>query len=294
MRRPAFLIVLFLASLQLALGAQSGAPLPDRDAFFGEVRKRLASNTLLQSRYTFRERVTELNLNPFGRMGTGPIEVYEVYPVDYELTYRRLVERNGVAVARTEVVEQDRRFLRRYREWQRQLATERKGEREARLKRQADDKAKDQARAREALDIFDFSMERRETLEGQPAVVVSFKPRPHASPRSREGKVAKSFEGLAWIQEHDYEVMKVEATAVEDASIGGGVIGRLHKGARAVFIRRAINGQWLPVQTQFDGSGRALLVRKVTFNFRREYFDYRPFDPSELPARLGASSTRNN
>ena len=48
--------------------------------FFGEVQKRLASNDLIQSRYSYRERSTEVRLNPFGAMGTGPEMVYEVYP----------------------------------------------------------------------------------------------------------------------------------------------------------------------------------------------------------------------
>ena len=80
----------------VVLGAQSAAPLPDQAHFFAEVQKRLASNDLIQSRYTYRERSTEVHMNPFGAMGTGAVLVYEVYPhPNDELTYRRLVEREG-------------------------------------------------------------------------------------------------------------------------------------------------------------------------------------------------------
>ena len=78
--------------------AQSAA-LPDRETFLAEARKRLASNDLLQSGYAYRERVTDVRMNPFGRMGTGPIEVYDVYPVaGQDADLRRLIERDGVSV----------------------------------------------------------------------------------------------------------------------------------------------------------------------------------------------------
>ena len=54
-----------------------------------------------------------------------------------------------------------------------------------------------------------------------------------------------------------------------------------------VFSRQKQQGAWLPVETRIQASGRALLVRRVDVDFVRTYFDYRPFEPSELPARLG-------
>jgi hypothetical protein len=70
------LVVVLLAIAAAGLAAQSPAPLPDQETFFAEARKRLASNDLIQSRYSFRERTTELRLNPFGRtVGTGPANV---------------------------------------------------------------------------------------------------------------------------------------------------------------------------------------------------------------------------
>ena len=69
-------------------------------------------------------------------------------------------------------------------------------------------------------------------------ILVRFAPRPNVQPRSREGRVAASFAGIAWVHEHEHEVMRVEAEAVDDTAFGYGVIARLHKGAKALFIRR--------------------------------------------------------
>jgi hypothetical protein len=289
------LLAAALGALMVARPLAQPAALPDPDRFFAEARKRLASNALLQSRFMYRERVTELKMNPFGRIGTGPIEVFEVYPVQgQDMTYRRLVERDGKPVPRAEVVAQDRRFAARYSQWQRQLAAEGRNERDARLRKQAEERARDQKQAAEVMELFTFAIERRETLNGQPVIVVSFKPKPGAQPKSREARVASSFAGLAWVHEFEHEVIRVEADAVNDATIGWGVLARLYKGAKATLTRHKFGDAWLPVETRFDGTGRALLFRKAIFNFRREYSDYRPFDQGYLNGLLAASSTGNN
>jgi hypothetical protein len=289
-------------ALTLARGHRAGPsldvqerPLPDADRFLAEARQRLASNGLLQSRFTFRERITDVRLNPFGRMGTGPIEVFEVYPVQgSEMTYRRLVERGGYPLPPAEIREQDRKFLGRYEAWRRQLAREGKNEREARLRKETEAQAKERGQAAEILDLFVFTLAGRDTIAGQPAIIVSFKPKPGARPQSREARIASSFVGRAWLHEDEYQVIQVEAQAFEDAVIGWGVVARLHKGATASLTREKIGDAWLPRRTHFNGDGRALLFRRATFHFTREYSDYRPFDPAQLSAMLAVSTTGSN
>jgi hypothetical protein len=270
------------------LGAQSPAPLPDQAQFFAEVQKRLASNDLIQSRYSYRERSTEVRMNPFGAMGTGPELVYEVYPhPNDELTYRRLVEREGRQLTPAEIHEQDREYQERLAAWERRMAREGTSDRLLRLRKAQEERLKDEARAREALDMFHFAITGRDTREGQPAIVISFTPKAHAQPRSREGRIARAFAGQVWVHEHEYEVMHVEAKAVADVTFGFGLLGKIHKGTTAEFTRRRVNGAWLPVQTDFEGTGRALLVRRVVFDYSRTYYAYQPFEPGELPVRLG-------
>jgi hypothetical protein len=258
-------------------------PLPDRDRFFSEALKRLASNDIIQSRYSYVQKSTE-----FGHMGTGPVLVHEVYPhPDEKLTYRRLIERDGRRLTAVEIAEQDRDYLQKLEDWNHRMAREGESARKLRLRRAQEGRERDEARAREALDVFDFAIVGRETWDGNPAIVISFAPRPGAQPRTREGRIARAFTGRAWLHEHEYEVMNVEATAIDDVSFGFGLIARLHKGSTARFVRRRIGEGWMPTESRFDGTGRALLVRKVVIKFWREYSDYRPFEPDELPARLG-------
>ncbi|MEW6319719.1 MAG: hypothetical protein AB1635_01390 [Acidobacteriota bacterium] len=286
----ALLAALLAATLLTADSGSRLVPLPDPGPFFSEVRKRLASNETIQSRFSYKERSTRLSLNPFGRMGTGPVTVYEVYPaVDSDLTYRRAIERDGQPVPPEDIAAADREHLRKYRDWQRRMAREGRTEREERLRREAAQRRTDEEQATEALGLLDFTIERRERHEGHPAVVVTFRPRPGAQPRTREGRVAGSFAGTVWIHEHEFEVMRLEARAVEDTTFGFGLLARLHEGATAVFERRRILDTWLPVESRFDGTGRALLFRKVEFHYLRQFFDYQPWDPSRLPEILGAA-----
>ncbi|HQZ40781.1 MAG TPA: hypothetical protein PLH72_17250 [Vicinamibacterales bacterium] len=270
------------------LDAQAPDPLPDQEHFFAEVRRRLASNDHIQSRYSYRERSTELHLNLFGRMGTGAVQVFDVYPHPNEkLTYRRLIERDGRPSSADELAAQDRDYRKRLADWQRRVAREGTTERLARLRDAEQARRKDEARTREALDVFTFAVEGRATWDGEPAIVIRFAPRPDVSPRSREGRVAHAFTGRVWVHEHEYQVMSVEATAIDDVSFGWGLVARLYKGSTARFTRRRIDGAWLPAATRFEGTGRAMLVRTVVIDFSRDYLDYRAFEPADLPARLG-------
>ena len=52
-------------------------PLVD-EAFFEDVRERLAEAFRLDDFYAYRERRTDINTNPFGRLGTGDVKLSEV------------------------------------------------------------------------------------------------------------------------------------------------------------------------------------------------------------------------
>jgi hypothetical protein len=291
MRRTAALLSLgFLLIGPQGRAEQSTNGLPDRETFLAAARKRLAGNQLLQSRYTFHERGTQVRYNPLGRMGTGPLEEFEVYPMpDDDLTYRRLISRDGVPVPPAELAQADREYLERYRQWQRELAREGQSERAARERRQEAERAKDRARAQEAVALFEFTLTRREMLDGEPAVVIAFRVKPNIQPQSREARIAASFAGEAWVHEFEHEVMRVDARAVHDTVFGFGIIARLHRGTVATFKRAKVANAWLPVETRVVGTGRAMLFRKVQINYLRQYSHYRPFDPERIPDLLGAA-----
>jgi hypothetical protein len=228
--------------------AASQSALPAEEPFFAAVRENMKRANREQYRYAYKERRTELHTNPFGRLGTGDVVVYDVTPgSEPAVTFRKLLEKDGKPVLDS------------------------KPEREERKVRREGPSTVD-----DTVATLQFAIDRRESLNGRNAIVVRFEPRRDGKPQTREGKLAKSFRGFIWVDEAAREVVKVEATAIDDLSYGLGFIARLNKGSAVTLMRERIDEHiWLPTSIRFKGNGRALLVRKLIIDFAVEWFDYR-------------------
>ena len=237
----------------ITAAAQTQPALPDEEAFLNSVRENMARANREQHRYGYKERRTEVHTNPFGRLGTGDVVLYDVTPgVEPSITYRKLLEKNGKPVPNQKAEKQERRI------------------------RQGRSSVDDTVAA------LKFAIDRRERFEGRSAIVVRFEPRPDAKPQTREGKLAKSFSGMIWIDEAAKEVMRVEAVAIEDMSYGLGFVARLKKGSVVTLKRERIDQHiWLPTSIKFKATGRALLVRSLNIDFAVDWFDYRRTGDSE-------------
>jgi hypothetical protein len=245
------LLVPLLAASALALAMQATRPMPEHDQFVRATRDNLIRSQREQFNYAYKERRTEFHVNPFGRVGTGGIEGFQVTPIENgTVILRKLIERDGKPVTDGEVdrikVQEERR---------------REGRRTA-----MDD----------VVAMLTFKMDRRETLNGRDTIVITFTPRPDGDPQTREGRIAKAFTGSVWVDEAAREVIRVEATAVDTISFGLGLIARLNQGTTVTLRREPIDGRlWLPTSIRFAGEGRALLVRKLNVDQRIEWSEYK-------------------
>jgi predicted secreted protein len=246
--RALLLIPLVAASL---LARQVVRPLPDHDAFVKATRDNLIRSQREQFNYAYKERRTEFHVNPFGRVGTGGIEGWEVTPIENgKVIQRRLIERDGKRVTDGDVdrirVQEERR---------------REGRRTS-----MDD----------VVAMLTFKIARRETVNGREAIAITFTPKPDGEPETREGRLAKAFTGTAWVDEAAREVIRVEAKAVDTISFGFGLIARLNQGTTVTLNREPITGGiWLPTSIRFAGEGRALLIRRLNVDQRIEWSEYK-------------------
>lgn len=261
---------------------QTDNPLPDRQTFLAEAKEKLASDERLQARYTYKLRRTEMGRNPFGRIGTGDTILYEVYPSPImELTYYRRIARNGVPVSAGDLAEQDRRQRQKLDAYVRRMRRTSAANRERQLQEGSVVGRRERGMVEDVVATLDYRMDRRETLQGRPAIVVTFAPRPSARPWSSEGKLVKHFKGQVWIDEPSRQIARVEAEAIDTMSFGLGFLVRIYAGTKATFTRRPLdNGVWLPAEAQIQGTGRALLLRQFALDFVSEYFDYQPIGPA--------------
>ena len=245
-RWTALLVV--LASFTCFLSAAAQSTLPDEESFFDSVRENMARANREQHRYAYKERRTELHTNPFGRLGTGDVMLYDVTPgPDQNVTFRKLLEKNGKPVPDSKPERQERRG-----------------------------RVQTVSSVDDTVASLTFAIERREMIGGRRLIIVRFEPRKGANPQTREGKLAKAFKGVIWVDEEAREVSRVEATAVDDMSYGFGLLARLNKGGVVTLTRERIDESiWLPTSITFKGNGRALLaIRKLTIDFAVEWFDY--------------------
>ena len=158
--------------------------LPDPDAFLREAREALARSQQLWHRYAYKERRTELHMNPFGRMGTGGTRVLEVRPsADVRLTYRREIERNGAPVSKLELDRQDAA----YRERVAKLERDSDGAERAETNDDVLARRRAQMTIEDVLNTLRFSLVRRELFAGRPALLVAFAARPDARPVHARG-----------------------------------------------------------------------------------------------------------
>ncbi|MGH9350185.1 MAG: hypothetical protein ACRD26_23270 [Vicinamibacterales bacterium] len=253
----------------------SSAALPERDSFLREAREALARSQQVWHQYAYKDRRTDVHMNPFGRMGTGDTRVLEVRPsLDSQLTYRRVIERNGVPVPKHELDREDAEYRARVAEVARRT---RDGDDSDGGARERDDllaRRRAQIVVNDVLNTLRFDLVRRELHAGRSTVVVSFEATSDARPATRQGRIAKVFKGHAWVDEASREVTHVEAVAVGDVSFGG-FIAKLYAGTRALARRREIEpGVWMPTDVRFTGEMRALF-RKARIDYAVEWFDYR-------------------
>lgn len=245
------------------------------------VRANLFRDRELESQYTYLEKRRDVRVSKLGKVSLGDERVFEVYPSpEPGGTYKRLISVNGVALSAEELRRRDERHRNDVLGEQQRRAAESPAQRAERERKRAERLARQRREVDEAIDVFEIQPTRRVSLDGhaRPLLEVRLTPRPHARASSDLVKYARKFGGLAWVDEADAQVVRVQLTAIEDVTIGWGLIGRVHKGSVATFERRQVNGEiWLPWRASLDVRGRAALFRRFDFRTVTEWWDYKKF-----------------
>lgn len=259
--------------------AAQDRPLPDQQSFLKETRKHLQTDSALQSSYVYVETRHERKIDKHGRTSEESVKVVESYPgLPGEERWERLVAENGRPVPAKELAKQDRERQKKAVGMVQRLAEDSSKER-ARQEREYQKARREREEAvNDIFTVFDIRMIGREQIEQHDTIAFLLTPRPDAQPRTREGGQMRHFNVKAWISETDYELVKLEAEAIDTLSFGLGVLARLHKGAQLSFLRRKVNGEvWLPAVARYHGSARVGLLFTLRRGGTSEYSGYRKY-----------------
>lgn len=271
-----------IAVLLLGLTATGWAqepPLPELDELLARVRARLEDDDARQAGWAYVETRREMKLDGSGRVTDESVKVFESYPgLPGQGRWNRLIEEDGVPLSAEALAEQDeqrRRDAERYLERNARQSeadrARRARDRERRRQRQAD-------RIDDVFTVFDGRIEGRALLNGHRTIVLSLTPDPDAKTKSDVGKWMRHFAVRVWVSEAEHELVRVEAEALRDVTIGAGLLARVHKGATALFERTKVGGErWLPVRSEYTVSGRVLLLKRLRQRGVSEYSGYRRF-----------------
>jgi hypothetical protein len=264
--------------------AAQNRPLPDQESFLSETRKRLQTDSALQSGYVYVETRRELKLDKGGRTRGESIKVFESYPgLPGEQRWERLISEDGRPVPPEELAKQDRERQQKAYEMVQRLARDSSKE----LARQERELQKIRREREEALsdmyNVFEIRMIGRERIEEHDTIAFVLTPRRDAKPKTRVGDQIRHFRVRAWVSENDYELVKLEAEGIDDLKSGLGVLARLHKGARLSFLRRKVNGEvWLPAAVSYNGSARVGLLVTLRRSGTSEFSGYRKYSVDTL------------
>lgn len=270
--RPIVLAVLLLATLS----AQE-RPLPDFDTFAARVKAHLATDEERQSGYMFTERRIEQKLDASARQTSESVKVFEVYPgLPGEDRYRRLIEEDGMRIVPNDLAKEDRERQQTVESYSRKLTSESGGRK---ADRELDKQRRNRAAAIDDLfRIYDIRMVRREPIDGHDTIFATLNPKAGVKPTTDDGKIMRNFKARAWVSESDYELVRVEAEAIDDLSFGLGLFARVHKGTVASFERRKVNNEaWLPAKVTWTASARVLLLKRLRLRGVSEFSGYRKF-----------------
>ena len=275
-----------LAILTLLWSMASGAgqpplPSPTSAEFANRIRQSVRLDYQMQADYTFVERRRDVKISKLGKVTIGPVRTFQVIPSPITgQTYKRLIAVDDKPLPADELARLDAEHANDIKEAQTLQARETPSQRAERLERSTREQRERDAILEDAFRAYDALIERREIVDGVPVLVARMTPRKDAPVTTREGRWMSHFEGHLWVAEADYQIVKVDMRATSDVTIGWGVVGRIQKGSRVLYVRRRIDNAWLPTETTYEASGRTLIFRPFQFSVTTTYSDYRRRDKS--------------
>jgi hypothetical protein len=272
------MLLLLLLSLVAAQGA-TRADYPRPEQLAQGIRRALEADARIQSELTYLERRRDVKISKLGKVTIGPLRTFEVYSGQAGGTYKRLIEVAGKPLTPAELASRDAEHERDIAKEAERQRSETPSQRAERLQKAEDERRHRSEMLDDAMAVFEAVFVGREVIAGEQVLVVDLKPRPAARPKTREGRWMKHFAGRIWVDESDYQVVRLDMRAFDDVTIGWGIIGRLHKGSRVLFSRRKVNELWLPAEMTYEASGRTLLFRPFEFTVTTTYSDYKRRGP---------------
>jgi hypothetical protein len=265
----------------------AGDPLPDAGPLFVEALQNQDKIDKAVEYYAYTETEIKKEIDNTGRIKVAETNVYEVFHLDGD-PVRKLVKKNGRELSEKEKREEDERIQEIIRDHEKDKAEEAKRRAKEERKRQeqiakgkqpkADDPDDEDFEIAQFLRISQFTNPRRERFRGRDVIVFDFGPKPDFKPKNRTESLISKLVGVAWIDEKQRRVTRLEARFNDNMKFGAGLLASLHKGSAFVFEQDLINNEaWLPTYREINMSARVLLFKGLKMFATWQFSDYKKF-----------------
>lgn len=111
---------------------------------------------------------------------------------------------------------------------------------------------------------FDFTLIRREVVNGRPALVIDFKPAKKKLPEnSIKEKFLNKAAGRVWVDEEDSVPVKANLYLSAPVNVLGGLVGAVQKFTFTFNRQRTLEGVWFTVDSDWHLEGREVFFRRI-------------------------------
>ena len=111
-----------------------------------------------------------------------------------------------------------------------------------------------------ARQAFHTTWAGRETRNGRTVAVLALEPNPSYVAQTMLENVLTHTRMKIWVDEASGNIVHAEAEIIRDVPFGGGLLGKLYRGARfSIDTAEVAHGFWAPVRVQYDYTGRKFL-----------------------------------
>jgi hypothetical protein len=154
--------------------------------------------------------------------------------------------------------------------------------RQRRVARYERERRQDHELMAEMVEAFTYKLDGEETVDGRRCYVLDAMPKPGYEPKNRETKVLKGMRGKMWIDEQQYQWVKVEAEVFRPVEFGL-FIADVEPGTEFVLEQEPVMGNiWLP-------SHFLTRVRAEILVFSERYTDDETYSQYKQAAESGAA-----
>jgi hypothetical protein len=145
------------------------------------------------------------------------------------------------------------------------------------------ERRQDHALMAEMIKAFNFKLDGEDTIRGHRCFVLEATPRPDYQPVSRDTRVLKGMRGKMWVDEQQYQWVKVQAEVFRPVAFGL-FIAHVEPGTRFLLEQEPVEGHiWLPSHFAMQVKAKILFAARNSTD-DETYTEYRRAAPGPSAA----------